>query len=126
MGCYRLPSNLYGIYAALREISDLYGRRPVYQFSIVVFLIGSFLSGAAASMEQLIFFRAIQGLGAGGLMALTFVIVGDIVSPRERGKYQGLFGAVWGYLLLLAHSSVVSSPIEVKFLELPVGVGFST
>lgn len=78
------------------KISDLYGRRPVYQFAIVVFLIGSFLAGAATSMEQLIIFRAIQGLGAGGLMALTFVIVGDIVSPRERGKYQGLFGAVWG------------------------------
>ncbi|MFM7873868.1 MAG: MDR family MFS transporter, partial [Actinomycetota bacterium] len=78
------------------KISDLYGRRPVYQFAIVVFLIGSFLAGAATSMDQLIIFRAIQGLGAGGLMALTFVIVGDIVSPRERGKYQGLFGAVWG------------------------------
>lgn len=78
------------------KISDLYGRRPVYQFSIIIFLIGSFLAGASTSMEQLIIFRAIQGLGAGGLMALTFVIVGDIVSPRERGKYQGLFGAVWG------------------------------
>ena len=78
------------------KISDLYGRRPVYQFSIVVFLLGSFLAGASTSMEQLIAFRALQGLGAGGLMALTFVIVGDIVSPRERGKYQGLFGAVWG------------------------------
>ena len=78
------------------KISDLYGRRPVYQFSIVVFLIGSLLAGASTSMEQLIATRAIQGLGAGGLMGLTFVIVGDIVSPRERGKYQGLFGAVWG------------------------------
>ena len=78
------------------KISDLYGRRPVYQFAIIIFLIGSFLAGAASSMDQLIIFRAIQGLGAGGLMALTFVIVGDIVSPRERGKYQGLFGAVWG------------------------------
>ena len=78
------------------KISDLYGRRPVYQFSIIVFLIGSFLAGASTSMEQLIVTRAIQGLGAGGLMGLTFVIIGDIVSPRERGKYQGLFGAVWG------------------------------
>lgn len=78
------------------KISDLYGRRPVYQFSIIVFLIGSFLAGAASNMDQLIAYRALQGLGAGGLMALTFVIVGDIVSPRERGKYQGLFGAVWG------------------------------
>ena len=78
------------------KISDLYGRRPVYQFSIVVFLLGSFLAGISASMEQLIAFRALQGLGAGGLMGLTFVIVGDIVAPRERGKYQGMFGAVWG------------------------------
>lgn len=78
------------------KISDLYGRRPVYQFAIIVFLIGSFLAGAATSMDQLILFRAVQGIGAGGLMALTFVIVGDIVSPRERGKYQGLLGAVWG------------------------------
>jgi len=78
------------------KISDLYGRRPVYQFSIIMFLIGSFLAGASTSMEQLIITRAIQGLGAGGLMGLTFVIIGDIVAPRERGKYQGLFGAVWG------------------------------
>ena len=78
------------------KISDLYGRRPVYQFSIIIFLIGSFLAGASTSMEQLIVFRALQGLGAGGLMGLTFVIVGDLVSPRDRGKYQGLFGAVWG------------------------------
>ena len=78
------------------KISDLYGRRPVYQFSIIVFLIGSLLAGLSTSMEQLIITRAIQGLGAGGLMGLTFVIIGDLVAPRERGKYQGLFGAVWG------------------------------
>ena len=78
------------------KISDLYGRRPVFQFAIVTFLLGSFLAGAAWSMDALIAFRALQGLGAGGLMALTFVIIGDIVSPRERGRYQGYFGAVWG------------------------------
>ena len=78
------------------KISDIYGRRPVFQFAIVVFLIGSLLAGAAQDMNQLIAFRAIQGLGAGGLMALTFVIIGDIVPPRERGRYQGYFGAVWG------------------------------
>jgi EmrB/QacA subfamily drug resistance transporter len=78
------------------KISDLYGRRPVFQFAIITFLIGSFAAGAATSMEQLIAFRAVQGLGAGGLMSLTFVIIGDIISPRERGKYQGYFGAVWG------------------------------
>ena len=78
------------------KISDIYGRRPVFQFSIVTFLIGSFLAGASQDMGQLIATRALQGLGAGGLMALTFVIIGDIVPPRERGRYQGYFGAVWG------------------------------
>ncbi|MEI8223408.1 MAG: MFS transporter, partial [Actinomycetes bacterium] len=78
------------------KISDLYGRRPVFQFAIITFLIGSFAAGAAQTMTQLIIFRALQGLGAGGLMALTFVIIGDIVSPRDRGKYQGYFGGVWG------------------------------
>jgi EmrB/QacA subfamily drug resistance transporter len=78
------------------KISDLYGRRPVFQFAIITFLIGSFAAGASTGMEQLIAFRAVQGLGAGGLMSLTFVIIGDIISPRERGKYQGYFGGVWG------------------------------
>jgi EmrB/QacA subfamily drug resistance transporter len=78
------------------KISDLYGRRIVFQFAIVTFLIGSLLAGAAQDMNQLIATRALQGLGAGGLMALTFVIIGDIVPPRERGRYQGYFGAVWG------------------------------
>jgi EmrB/QacA subfamily drug resistance transporter len=78
------------------KISDLYGRRQVFQFAIVVFLLGSFASGLAHNMNELIAARAFQGLGAGGLMSLTFVIIGDIVSPRERGKYQGYFGAVWG------------------------------
>lgn len=78
------------------KISDIYGRRIVFQFAIVTFLIGSFAAGAAQNMSQLIGTRAIQGLGAGGLMALTFVIIGDIVPPRERGRYQGYFGAVWG------------------------------
>ena len=78
------------------KISDLYGRRVVFQFAIITFLVGSFLAGAAQNMSQLIATRALQGLGAGGLMALTFVIIGDIVPPRERGRYQGYFGAVWG------------------------------
>jgi EmrB/QacA subfamily drug resistance transporter len=78
------------------KISDLYGRRIVFQFAIVTFLIGSFLAGASQNMMQLIATRALQGLGGGGLMALTFVIIGDIVPPRERGRYQGYFGAVWG------------------------------
>ena len=78
------------------KISDLYGRRVVFQFATITFLIGSALAGASQNMSQLIATRALQGLGAGGLMALTFVIIGDIVPPRERGRYQGYFGAVWG------------------------------
>ncbi|HUW87047.1 MAG TPA: MDR family MFS transporter [Candidatus Paceibacterota bacterium] len=78
------------------KISDLYGRRVVFQFAILTFLLGSLLAGLSQNMSQLIATRALQGLGAGGLMALTFVIIGDIVPPRERGKYQGYFGAVWG------------------------------
>ena len=78
------------------KISDLYGRRVVFQFATVTFLLGSVLAGASQNMTQLIATRALQGLGAGGLMALTFVIIGDIVPPRERGRYQGYFGAVWG------------------------------
>ncbi len=78
------------------KISDIYGRRVVFQFAIIVFLLGSFLAGASQNMEQLIATRALQGLGAGGLMALSFIIIGDVVPPRERGRYQGYFGAVWG------------------------------
>jgi EmrB/QacA subfamily drug resistance transporter len=78
------------------KISDLFGRKPVYQFAIVVFLIGSALAGLSQNMTQLILFRAIQGIGAGGLIVLAQTIIGDIVSPRERGRYAGYFGAVFG------------------------------
>jgi EmrB/QacA subfamily drug resistance transporter len=77
------------------KISDLYGRKTVFQAAIVIFLAGSALSGLAQTMGQLIAFRAVQGLGAGGLMALAIAIVGDVVSPRERGRYQGYIGAVF-------------------------------
>jgi len=78
------------------KISDLYGRRPVYIFAIVVFVGGSMLAGLSQTMWQLVTTRAVQGLGAGGLMALTFAIIGDVIPPRERGRYQGYFGGVWG------------------------------
>jgi EmrB/QacA subfamily drug resistance transporter len=78
------------------KISDLYGRKPVFQFAIVVFLIGSMLCGLSQNMGQLIAFRALQGLGAGGLMTLAITIIGDVIPPRERGRYQGYFGAVFG------------------------------
>jgi EmrB/QacA subfamily drug resistance transporter len=78
------------------KLGDQYGRKVFFQAAIVIFLIGSVLSGLSNSMFELIAFRAVQGLGSGGLMVGAQAIVGDIVSPRERGKYQGLFGAVFG------------------------------
>ncbi len=78
------------------KISDLYGRRPMFQSAIVIFLVGSVIAGASSSMGMLIGGRAVQGLGGGGLIALSMAIIGDIVPPRERGKYQGMFGAVFG------------------------------
>jgi EmrB/QacA subfamily drug resistance transporter len=77
------------------KLSDMYGRKPLFFVAIGIFLLGSILCGAAQSMVQLILFRALQGLGAGGLMTLAQTTVGDLIEPRERGKYQGLFGAVF-------------------------------
>ena len=77
------------------KVSDMYGRKIVFQFAIVTFLVGSVLAGMTQSMTQLIAFRAIQGLGAGGLIVMTFTIVGDVLSPRDRGRYQGYIGSVF-------------------------------
>src|SRR3981081_2565847 len=91
---YLLASTVTGpIYG---KLGDLYGRKIVLQTAIVIFLIGSALCGLAQSMTELIALRALQGLGAGGLLVTTIAVVGDVVPPRERGKYQGLFGAVFG------------------------------
>ena len=81
---------------AYGKAGDLFGRKRVFQFAIIVFIAGSIASGLAQSMAQLITFRAVQGAGAGGLIIGAQAIIGDIVSPRERGRYQGLIGAVFG------------------------------
>src|SRR4051794_38264163 len=78
------------------KLGDLYGRKRVLQSAIVIFLVGSALCGAAQSLGMLIAFRAVQGLGGGGLIVLTMAAIGDVVPPRERGRYQGLFGAGFG------------------------------
>ena len=90
-----MATPLYG------KFGDLYGRKTLFQIAISVFLVGSALCGIAGSLGQLIVFRGIQGLGAGGLMVLAQAIIADVVSPRERGRYQGYFGAVFGASTLL-------------------------
>ena len=78
------------------KLADLYGRKPLFLFGTAVFLIGSAASGASQTMEQLIIFRAIQGLGAGAVLPLVLTIIGDIFALKERAKVQGLFSGVWG------------------------------
>ncbi len=78
------------------KVGDLLGRKVVFQAAILIFLAGSILAGLSRSMLELIVFRGVQGIGAGGLMSLALAIVGDVIPPRQRGRYQGYFGAVFG------------------------------
>lgn len=82
------------------KLGDLYGRKGIFLTAIAVFLVGSALSGTAQDMGQLIAFRAVQGLGAGGLIVSAFAIIGDLVPPRERGRYQGLMGGVMAVAMI--------------------------
>jgi EmrB/QacA subfamily drug resistance transporter len=109
------------------KLGDLYGRKRLFQAAIVLFLVGSALCGLSQNMVELILFRALQGLGAGGLIVLSQAIVADVVSPRERGRYQGVFGAVYAV-------SSVAGPLLggffvdtlswrwVFYINLPIGV----
>jgi EmrB/QacA subfamily drug resistance transporter len=109
------------------KLSDLFGRKPIFLFGVVVFLIGSALSGASQSMNQLIAFRAIQGIGAGALMPIAIAIVGDLFTPRERGKWQGLTGGVWGISAIIGPTlggwiTQNASWRWVFYVNLPIGI----
>ena len=110
------------------KISDLYGRKRIFQAAIITFLVGSLLAGLAQGIGELIAFRAVQGLGGGGLFALALATMGDIVPPRERGRYGGYFGAVFG-------TSSVLGPVLggfftdgpgwrwIFYINVPIGIG---
>jgi EmrB/QacA subfamily drug resistance transporter len=109
------------------KLSDLYGRKPIFLFGVVVFLIGSALSGASQSMNQLIAFRALQGIGAGALMPIAIAIVGDLFTPRERGKWQGVTGSVWGISAIIGPTlggwiTQNTSWRWVFYVNLPIGI----
>ncbi|MDR3083885.1 MAG: MFS transporter [Streptomyces sp.] len=109
------------------KLGDQYGSKKLFQAAIVIFLIGSALCGMARNMPELIAFRALQGLGGGGLIVLSMAIVGDLVPPRERGRYQGLFGAVFGTTSVLGPllGGLLTEHLSwrwVFYVNLPLGV----
>jgi EmrB/QacA subfamily drug resistance transporter len=109
------------------KLSDMYGRKPMLVLGISVFLVGSALSGLSQTMWQLIAFRAIQGLGAGALFPISLAVIGDLFTPAERGKYQGLFGAVFGIAFLVgpAIGGFLTEHVGwhwIFFVNVPVGV----
>ena len=115
-----MTTPLYG------KLSDIYGRRPAFFVSIAIFLAGSVLCGLSQSMFELIVFRAVQGLGAGGLLTLAQTVVGDLVSPRERGRYQGLFSGVFAACSVAGPllGGIITDALSwrwIFYVNLPVG-----
>ncbi len=109
------------------KLSDYFGRKPLLLFGIVVFLVGSALSGLSQDMQQLILFRGIQGIGAGSLFPISLAVIGDLFTPAERGKYQGLFGAVFGLSALIgpALGGFITDNISwhwIFYINLPIGL----
>ena len=121
---YLLTSTISGpLYG---KLSDLFGRRPIFLFGIGVFMFGSLLAGLSQEMWQLVAARGVQGLGAGALFPIALAVIGDLFAPSERGKYQGLFGAVFGLSVLVgpAIGGIITDTIGwpfVFFLNLPIG-----
>ncbi len=109
------------------KAGDLYGRKRIFQLAIVMFLVASALCGASRNMYELIAFRGLQGIGGGGLLSLAFAIIGDVIPPRERGRYQGYFGAVFGISSVvgpLAGGFAVDSLSwrYIFYVNLPIGI----
>ena len=109
------------------KLSDMYGRKPLFIIAIGIFLIGSCLCGLSRSMTQLVVFRGIQGMGAGGLMVLAQTTIADLVAPRERGRYQGLFGAVFAFSSIAGPllGGFITSAFSwrwIFYVNVPVGI----
>jgi EmrB/QacA subfamily drug resistance transporter len=109
------------------KLSDLFGRKPMLMTGIGLFLVGSALSGLSQTMWQLVLFRSIQGLGAGALFPISLAVIGDLFTPRERGKYQGLFGAVFGIAFLVGPGlgGTITDNFSwhwVFYVNLPIGL----
>jgi len=109
------------------KLSDYFGRKPLLIFGIIVFLAGSALSGVSQNMTELIVFRGIQGIGAGSLFPISLAVIGDLFTPAERGKYQGLFGAVFGVAALIGPflGGVITDNVGwhwIFYINIPVGL----
>jgi len=109
------------------KFADMYGRKPIFLFGIIVFVAASFACGFATSMTQLVIFRTVQGLGAGALQPIAFTIVGDIYTPSQRARIQGLFSAVWGGTAIIgpAVGGIITTTVGwpwVFWINLPIGI----